>query len=149
MTTVLPFQYAIRGQSIEDEDRRAALIEQRDRDLEDFLSTVVPLAWLVPTMASGTVSMASTRPWRVRQAGGEVQMRGQVSNDTAGSLTAPFDVGTLPVGLRPSATVRSLAVSSVGIGEVQITSAGVLSWRGSNLPAAGTIDFDATRLFAL
>jgi hypothetical protein len=116
----LPFQYQLRGGAVErlDGARLAQALENRDRELEDYLARVsgVWQDW-VPTMTAGAAITLSTAIGRYTRIGNMVMGDFTVVANSAGtpntiiSISRPLPQRTMPAGI-----IRSLGTAYASVG---------------------------------
>jgi hypothetical protein len=99
------FQYTIR--------KNDPVTEQRDRELEDYLASLLPTAWTAVTFQNSWVNVAGQQPAQYRRIGDMVHLRGYI-NTGANSSTA----FTLPAGFRPPRNIDIPASSWTGTAHV-------------------------------
>lgn len=96
----LPFEYQMRGQQMQylDGDVLAHAIDQRDRDLEDYLGTATAGAWKSLPLINGWVAYGSGfQAPRMRKVGDIVYIEGLVNGVAATSIA----LALLPAGMVP------------------------------------------------
>lgn len=101
--TNLPFEYVLRGEQLETKTgyRLAQAYEQRDRDLEDFLSELARTPWTDVTLAGTWANTGGAfQVTQYRKVGDMVQLRGHLEPGTLGATAF-----ALPIGFRPPANV--------------------------------------------
>lgn len=119
----LPFQFSTRAQQLESvsEERRSALMEDRDRELEDYLSRLATTPWTNFTLLNSWTTTAAQVP-QYRKVGDMVHVRIHTVGGTNGSIMA-----TLPVGFRPPSSFDAPAVGYTNIGGYELVGAYVQS----------------------
>jgi len=140
--TILPFQFLIRGDQLETKTgyRYAQAVEQRDRDLEDYLSTLTPgpgggwIAVLPTEFQNGWKNKTGAQPVAYRIVGDVVTLRGIADS---GFTTNIF---ILPEGYRPPADKSLATVAGGAFGVITIAVAGQVSASGTNVADGTTLD---------
>lgn len=126
----LPFQYRTRAPMVErmrNDTMRSQLAEDHDRELEDYLGSLMPTPWVAPTLLNGWVNYGN--PWQnvqYRRIGDIVTIRGLA---TAGTVTSGTIIFNLPVGFRPPAWHIEVAEGGSIFGRFDVRSDGAVVWQ--------------------
>jgi hypothetical protein len=157
----LPFQYLLRGNSLEylKGPEHASAVEQRDADLEDFLgrtndaiakltARVTPGPWSTFFGAAGWTNYGSGwSPAQYRRVGDEVSMRGLVIYSPAAGSLSPVLLGSLPWG--PPLNVMMSCLANVAgtytVARIDISPTGQLTYLPVIAGSVGYMSLDAVR----
>ena len=132
----MSFQYAIR--------RNSQIEEQRDRELEDYLASLLPTAWVDVTFQNSWVNYDSTESsWahaKYRKIGDITYIRGLVKDGTS-----PGTIFTLPAGFRPPVGLLFSVVGNNAFARLDVASSGAVSQvAGSNAFVDLNVQFSVT-----
>lgn len=123
MSTGPFFQYALRANQLQyapSDEYRAVLQEQRDRELEDYLASLLPTPWTDVTFQNSWVNFGGTRQdVQYRKVGDLVEVRGAMKDGT--NNTTAF---TLPAGFRPPADMDFICRDNSALAIINIETDG-------------------------
>lgn len=143
MPDPLPFEYPSRAsQFVGTPDQiQAALVDERDRALEDYLQRFRVGEWLALTL-QGTFTNTATagaQAAQVRKVGDIVQVRFHVAPGVSGTAVFTLDVGFRPPGFVDVPCIAFNGVHNIANAFVQTSGVVILSWTAAAVTSISSV----------